>query len=122
MSTKFFQWLAWSWFGSMLICIIMEGVGVAGGHHVRTVINDLSPITWFQIGNLLTVPVFNLTFFRGVYRLLTWDYSFYTGYYQIIRFFWMAIFSGAAAWGIASNFTYLYGQIASLFRWVASLV
>ena len=116
MSTKFFQFLTWPWFGSMLISIIMEGSGVMGGHGVRMVINDLSPITWFNIGNLLTAPVFNFTFFRGVYRLLTWDYSFYTGFYQFLRFFWMAIFSGSAAWGIATNFTYFYGQILNLFR------
>ncbi len=122
MSVNQFRWLCWAYFGSMLISIILEGAGVAGGHHLRTVINDLSPITWFQIGNLLTVPVFNLTFFRGVYRLLTWDYNFYTGFYQIFRYLWLMVFSGAAAWGIATNFTYLYGQIASLFRWVANIL
>ena len=122
MSMKQFQFLAWSWFCSTLICVIMEGTGTLGGHGMRTVINDLSPITWFNIGNLLTVPVFNFTFFRGVERLLTWDYSFYTGYYQFIRYFWMTLFSGAAVWGIATNFTYLYGQVINLFRLVGSLI
>jgi hypothetical protein len=127
MNTKFFQFLAWCWFGSMLICIIMEGAGttyitgIAGTHQVRSVINDLSPFTLYSIGSL-SIPVFNPTFFRGVFRLLTWDYSFYTGYYQIIRFFWMAIFSGSAAWGIATNFIQLYSLIASLFRWIVGLL
>jgi hypothetical protein len=82
----------------------------------NSVIQDLSVLTTFNIGNLLIVPVFNVNFVNGIVRLLLWDYSFYTGGWVIIRWFWMVTLTPGAIWGIIQAFIWLYGQAISLFK------
>ena len=114
MSTKLMNFLATVWFASTLICVILEGVYFRESE--GSIIKNLSLFSWFQVGNLFTIPVLNLNFFAGLLQLLTWDYSFYTGYYSILRWFWTAVLSPGAVWGIITVCIYLWGQIVSLFR------
>lgn len=115
MSTKFVNFLAMSWFISVLICLVIEGSYF--GADETSIINDLSflgpPIS---VGGLFSIPTFNLNFFRGIYRLLTWDYSFYYGGYAVIRYFWMAILSTGAVWGIGSALALLFTNFFKLGR------
>lgn len=113
MSTKFFNFLAMSWFLSTLICLVIEGSYL--GTTESTVINDLSLFTTLKIGGLVPIPAPNIYFFRGVFRLLTWDYSFYSGGYEILRYFWMATLSSGAVWGIGSVFAPVFANFLRIF-------
>lgn len=113
MSTKFMNFLAMAWFVSMLICLILEGSYL--GTNQNSVINDLIPITVLNIGGVVPIPAFNINFFRGVIRLLLWDYSFYEGGYAVVRYFWMAILSPGAAWGIGTFFSSVYANFLRVF-------
>lgn len=115
MSTKYINFLAMSWFISVLICLVIEGSGF--GADETSVIRDLSflgqPIS---VGGLFSIPTFNFNFFNGIFRLLTWDYSFYYGGYSILRYFWMAILSGGAVWGIGSTLAPVFANFFRLGR------
>jgi len=115
MTTKFINFLAMSWFFSVLICLVIEGSSF--GASETSVIRDLSflgrPIS---IGGIFSIPTFNLNFFNGIYRILTWDYSFYYGGYGIIRYFWMATLSTGAVWGIGATLAPLFANFFRLGR------
>lgn len=106
------SFLAFVWFTSTLICLVIEGgdftlsaTGVGGSVIAGpgTIINDLASIASLSINNLVGIPMALLSFARGLFRMLIWDYSFYSGNYVIIRWFWMATLSSAAVWGIFTN-------------------
>jgi len=106
------SFLAFVWFTSTLICIVIEGgdftlaaTSVGGGTIAGpgTIINDLAAIQGLSLSNLIGIPTAVLSFARGLFRMLIWDYSFYSGNYVIIRWFWMATLSSAAVWGIFTN-------------------
>lgn len=106
--SKMFSYLAFVWVLSTMICLAVEGSWL--GTAERTVINDLSAITVLKIGGLVPIPAPNLFFFRGVFRLLLWDYSFYTGMYEIFRWLWLAVFTGAAVWGVFEKFAPVFAN------------
>lgn len=99
---KMFSFLAFVWITSTMICLIIEGSWF--GATENTVINDLSIMNTFKIGGLAPLPVPSLYFFRGIFRILLWDYSFYTGDLAFLRYIWLVVFSGAAVWGITKQF------------------
>jgi len=107
MTTKFLNFLCFIWFISVLICLIIEGSFI--GAEENRVINDLSIISTIKIGGLVPIPTFNLYFFRGVFRVLTFDYSFYEGV-QILRYFWLATLSPGAVWGIGQAFAPVFAN------------
>jgi len=86
------------------------------GASQNSVIQSLSVLTTFKISSLIVIPVFNVNFVNGIVKLLTWDYSFYTGGWQVIRWFWLVTLSPGAVWGIIQAFIWLYGSALSLFR------
>ena len=119
MSPKFMSFLGYTWFMSTLICLILEGTyfsftgtGVSGGSVSTegTIINDLSAIQSLSIGGLVGIPSAIISFSRGLFRLLIWDYSFYTGAYEFMRWFFMAVFSGAAVWGVVTVFAPVFAN------------
>jgi hypothetical protein len=110
MSPKFMSFLAMCWFISTFICLILEGAYFGAAQN--SIINDLSIMTTISLGPLI-VPVFNVNFAQGIMRLLLWDYSFYTGGWVIIRYFWVCTLSSGAMWGIIQAFIWLYGQAIS---------
>ena len=113
MSTKFMNFLCMCWFISILICIVIEGSYF--GATENRVINDLSLFTSQRVGGLFPVPMINVYFFRGVFRLLTWDYSFYYEGYEVLRWMWMCILSPGAVWGLIQVFTPIIAQIIRIF-------
>jgi len=82
----------------------------------NSVINDLSVMTTIKVGGLVPIPAFNLYFFRGIYRVLVFDYSFYEGGFAILRYFWMATLSAGAVWGIAQVFAPVFANLVRIFR------
>ena len=113
MTTKFINFLAMSWFLSILISVVIEGSSF--GAEETSIIRDLSFLgEGIKVGSL-SIPTFNLNFFHGILRLLTWDYSFYYGGYSIIRYFWMVTLSTGAAWGIGSTLAQIFSNFFKLF-------
>lgn len=99
---KMLSFLIFAWFTSTVICLIVEGSWVGGTEN--TVINDLAAFTTLKIGGLATIPVPNLQFFRGIFRVLLWDYSFYTGDFAILRYLWLGVFGGTAIYCFIRDF------------------
>jgi hypothetical protein len=106
MSNKAMNFMAMSWFISVLICIVLEGSYIDSRQ--SSVLNQLIPITTLNIGGMVTLPALNLNFFQGFTRLLLWDYSFYYGGYSYIRWFWMVCLSPGAGWAIVQSFIWVY--------------
>ena len=112
MSGKIFMFLAYCWFISTMICLVMQGSWFGGTQ--SNIINDLSLFTTIPILNLFTVPVFNVHFINGIVRLMLWDYSFYTGGWVVIRWFWVVVLDPGIIWGVIQSFIWLYGQAINL--------
>ena len=112
MSQKYLSFFTSSWFISFLICMILEG-SYFGTHDSRNIINSLSIVTFQQVGTW-SIPVFNFGFFGGLARITTWDYSFYEGYWQVLRWFWMVVLSPGLVWGILQAFMWVYAQLISM--------
>jgi len=106
--SKHFSYLAFVWFFSTMICLVIEGSW--WGSTQYTVLNDLSGFTSIQIGGLVPIPAPNIFFFRGVFRMLLWDYSFYTGALALFRWIWLGIFTGAAVWGVTEKFAPVFAN------------
>lgn len=106
--SKMFNFMAFTWVMSTLICLVIEGSWI--GSTEQTVINDLSAITSLNIGGLVPIPAPSLYFFRGLVRIFLWDYSFYTGDFEIFRYIFLVVFTGAAIWGIAEKFAPVFAN------------
>lgn len=106
--SKMFSFLAFVWIASILICLIVEGSWF--GSTENTIINDLSAFTTLKIGGLVPIPAPNLFFFRGLFRMLLWDYSFYTGDYEIVRYIMLTVFTGSVVWGLAEKFAPVFAN------------
>ncbi|MDD5338172.1 MAG: hypothetical protein PHG35_02005 [Dehalococcoidales bacterium] len=111
MSPKRMDFMAICWFVSVAICLVIEGT-YWGAHGTTNIINNLIPITWFNIGTT-PIPCFNPSFFYGVFQLLTWDYSFYQGGWWVLRVFWALATSPGAVWGMGSTFAFVFGSLLS---------
>jgi len=98
----------------MLICLILEG-SFLGAHEGRSILNQLSLFTVWKIGGIIPIPAINLYFFNGLVRVLLWDYSFYQGGYEFLRWTWMIILSPGAVWGIGSFFKDVLAQFVRVF-------
>lgn len=109
MSTKFMSFLTMTWFLSVVICLAIEGSYL--GTAENSIINDLALFHWLNIGGLVSIPAPNLFFFRGLLRILIWDYSFYSGGYAILKYFWMVTLSPGAVWGIGSTFGPVFANL-----------
>jgi len=106
--SKMFSYMAFVWIMSTMICLVVEGSWFGGSE--RTVINDLSAITSINIGGLVPIPAPSLFFFRGVFRMLLWDFSFYTGMFEIVRWIWLIVFTGGAVWGVMEKFAPVFAN------------
>lgn len=99
---KFFSFLGFIWIASVLICLAVEGSWL--GSTENTIINDLSAFNAIKIGGLASIPTSSVYFFRGVFRLLIWDYSFYTGNFVFLRYIYLVIFTGSAIYCMTRDF------------------
>lgn len=113
MSPKLLQFYVTVWFFSTLICLVIEGSYL--GSAESTVLNQLIPFTVVKVGGIVPIPCLNLSFFDGVWKLLTWDYAFYDGGYEVLRWTAMAMFSPGLAWGIGSFFTAVFAEFVRVF-------
>ncbi len=110
------QWISFiavMWFGSTLICLILEGSYFTTSQN--TIASDLAILSTLNAGNLLAVPNASMTFFRGLVRMFLFDYSFYSGGYVVIRFFWVLIWGSAFVYDIVKSLTAVYAGFIA--RW-----
>ena len=114
MSPKYIQFFAASFFFSIIICMVLEGTYFTAAEN--SVMNDLSILTTIKVGGLVPIPAFNIYFFRGIYRILVFDYSFYEGGFAILRYFWVITLSAGAVWGIAQVFAPVFANLLRIFR------
>ena len=114
MTTKFFNFLAMAWFFSILICLVLEGSSFAARE--TSVLNDLLPFSALKVGGLVAIPAASINFFRGMFRILTFDYSFYEDGYVVLRYFWVVILSPGAIWGITSTFAPVFANLLRIYR------
>ncbi len=98
MSPKYLNFFLYSWFVSTLICLVIEGTYF--GSVQGTVINELSLIQAIKSGGIFAIGSATVNFFHALQRILLWDYSFYSGGYTILRWFWMCILSPGVIWGV----------------------
>ncbi len=114
MSPKLMMFFSTVWFMSVTISMVIEGSQLAS--YQNSALNDLLALQSINIFNMWTVIP---TVLSGVWRLFLWDYSFYTGGYVYIRYFWIAVFGIGAAWGIITG---IGPTIASITARVGSLL
>ncbi len=115
MTTKYLNFFTMAWFISTLICMVLEGSFFSSSE--LSIVNDLSnPITSLKVAGLIPIPAFNLYFFRGLYRILVWNYSFYTGGWEILRWFWLVTLSPGVIWGVGSTFAPIFANMLRIFR------
>lgn len=112
MNVKYLNFLTMAWFISVLICLVLEGTMISSDEN--RVVNDLFLFTSLKVGGLVPIPAFNIYFFRGVFRVLTFDYSFYTGGYELMRYFWLVTLTPGALWGIGSTFASVFANFLRL--------
>jgi hypothetical protein len=102
MRPQYVMFLAFCLLAGNLFCLIMDGAWF--GATDITIMGYLTGMTNLQTASwtaIFTVP-FNF-FTHGLPKLLLWDFSFFDGSWQIVRWF-LFIFSIGAIWAVASMF------------------
>lgn len=102
MNPKFLNALAQVWFMSVIVCLIIEGSQM--GTTDTTIIHDLTSFGAMNISDLAGFLSATASFFKGIVRILAWDYSFYQGAWQYVRYFWMVMLTPGMIWGITQTF------------------
>jgi hypothetical protein len=103
MTPKFIAFLAFIWVISTIMCLVIQGSFFSGTE--VNVVNQLTGYNTLELGGLWGVPRLAIGFFTtGFPKLITWDYSFLTGSYAIIRVIMIAVFGAAAVWGLVTIF------------------
>ncbi len=98
MNPKYVSFFCYAWFVSTLICLAIEGTYY--GATQNSIIHELSIIQAIKAGGIFAVGTATVDFFHGLMRILLWDYSFYSGGYVILRYFWLVVLSPGPVWGI----------------------
>jgi hypothetical protein len=114
LDSKLLSFTVYCYFISIIICVILEGTYF--GADERSIFNGIGFLTTFNLPIVGDVPVFDVNFIQSFGRILTWDYSFYSGSYEILRWFWFSILSCGPAWGLVQFFVNLIPSIIAIFR------
>lgn len=113
MGGKMFSFLAFVWITSTLICLVIEGswfsttaTGASGSSIPGpiTIINDLSAFSSQRVGGIVPMLSAGLQFFRGLFRMLIWDYSFYSGNFVLFRYIGLIVLTGPAIYSMARDY------------------
>lgn len=99
MGSSLWMYVTFLWVTTTILGGILE-MQYASTDANQTAINQLIQLKVFEFKELnvlmLTIPapVPNTEFFNGLTQLLTWDFSFLKGNYNIARWFWLIITAG----------------------------
>lgn len=103
MSSKYIMFLGFCWIGCTFVALAIEG-SFFNTEELNT-INALTGYSTLDMGGVWGIPKLAIGFFTtGFPKLIMWDYSFFTGNYEIIRWFLIATLSLGAVWGMISLF------------------
>ncbi len=96
MTVKFVSVLMFGW---LLMSFVQGLLNLAIGNQ-----SDLSTVLTLSVIEMKTVifipiPVPNLGYIGAVGRLLTWDYEWFSGNMQVVRWLTVLVFTGAATYG-----------------------
>jgi hypothetical protein len=102
MRPQLIMYLAFCLLTGNLLCLMMDGAWI-GAEDVNlmgylTGMSNLQTASWTVI---FTVPIGFFT--HGLPRMLLWDFSFFYGSWELIRWLMMAISIGVL-WGVAQTF------------------
>ena len=83
MSFNLVGFLAFNFLGFTLINRILEGQFITGSD--VAIMNQMSVWGSMDVG-FFSVPVPNVTYIKGLFHMVSWDYSFFGGNAQLIQF------------------------------------
>lgn len=102
MSPHYVMFLSFNLLIGNLLCAIIDGVWlVAEDVTLMTYLTGMTNLETASWTAIFTVP-FNF-FTHGLPKLIMWDFSFFTGGWEVVRWF-LFIFSIGAIWAVASMF------------------
>ena len=84
MNFALIAFLSFCFVGMTLINRILEGQFITGAD--VGILNQMSIWGSLNLG-FFSIPVPNVTYIKGLFHLVSWDYSFFGGNAQIIQFF-----------------------------------
>jgi len=84
MTHNILGFLAFAFVGMTIVNRVLEGAFITAAD--VGILNTMTITQKVDVG-LFSIPVLNLDFFKGITRLVLWDYSFFGGNAQIIQFF-----------------------------------
>lgn len=108
MSGKYLNFFLFSWFVSTFICLALEGT--YWGNTQNSIISNLSVIQTIQTGGIFSIGGATVNFFQGLMRILLWDYSFYQGGWQVLRWFWLVTLTPGVVWGIIQGVASIFAN------------
>lgn len=88
MNVGLIGFLSFCFVGFTLINRILEGQFITGAD--VGILNQMSIWGSLDLG-FFSIPVPNVTYIKGLFHLVSWDYSFFGGNAQIIQFFLYAL-------------------------------
>lgn len=102
MSSKMIMGFVFVFLVGHTICVMMEG-SVMGADELN-IIAGLTGIETLDITDpwWQTVLTWGQAFIGMIWRLMSWNYSFFTGYWEWFRFLVLVPISCGLAWGIVS--------------------
>ena len=100
MSVKFVSVLFFGW----LLMTFVQGLlsGIYGGQSHLEVVLTLSVVE-FKTFVFIPVPLPNLGFMAAAGHLLTWDYPWFEGNMQVVRWLTVLVVTGAASYGFVTG-------------------
>lgn len=83
------------WISATIICLTLNGQTIGGGDLIDN-INSLSSIQIVSQADTTIFGVFNnvIAYFSAFFNMLTFNYSFFSGGWQILRYVLLAITIG----------------------------
>jgi hypothetical protein len=111
---RLLSFVAFSYFVSILICVILEGTFFQSTE--TNIFYHLSFFTKYPLPIIGNVPVLSGDFLDAIGKIITWDYSFYTGSWIIVRFIWILITTIGVVWGLVKFFVPIIPSVIAIFR------
>jgi len=114
MSVRWLMGAGFMYIMCQMVCLIIESAYI--GQTEIDIINDLTALDIIDSAGILALPLLIVHFFSSLPQILSWDYSFFTGGYAIIRVIMMC-FTIGITWGVIQTFgPSLYGLVSSLMK------
>lgn len=91
MATTFTGFMAFAWVVLAALAGAFDGLAIDSNS--QTAMNNLIQLQAFSTDNRFNIPLPNMAIFTDIYQMLTFNYNFFTGDYQYLRWLLVAIFT-----------------------------